>query len=87
MKYLPLNYEELEGIDFDPSGLRIQHYTLPDTFGDVGAEDFMARLISFSIGAEKWVGIGLDYFLGQMTEIFLSLIRQKKEKQKNEKRL
>lgn len=83
--YLSLNYEEFEDLNFNPSCLRIPHYSLPDTFGDVGAEDLMARLISFSIKEGRWVGVGLRYFSGQMTDIFLSLIYQKNARQRNEK--
>ena len=82
--YLPLNYEEFEDLNFNPSCLKIPHYSLPDTFGDAGAEDLMARLISFSIEEGRWVGVGLRYFFGQMTEIFISLINQKHTKQRNE---
>ena len=84
--YLPLCYEEeFEDLNFNPSCLEIPRYALPDTFGDAGAEDFMARLISFSIGAGELVGVGFRHFSGQMTEIFLSLIYQKNAKQRNEK--
>ncbi|MBQ2599802.1 hypothetical protein II582_00005 [bacterium] len=82
--YLPLCYEEIEGLNFNPSCLEIPHYALPDTFGDTGAEDFMARVISFSIKEGEWVGVGLDYFFGQMTETFISLIHQKHRKDRNE---
>jgi hypothetical protein len=81
---LPLCYEEFEDLNFNPSCLEFPLYALPDTFGDAGAEDLMARLICFSIKEGKWVGVGLRYFSGQMTDIFLSLIRQKDEKQRNE---
>ena len=82
--YLPLCYEEFEDLNFNPSCLEIPHYALPGTFGNVGAEDFMARLISFSINEGRWVGVSLRYFFGQMTEIFISLINQKHTKQRNE---
>ena len=84
MDYLPLCYEEFDDLNFNPSRLEIPRYALPDTFGDVGAEDLMSRLISFSIKEGRWVGVGLRYFSGQMTDIFLSLIFQKRTKNRNE---
>lgn len=82
--YLPLCYEEFDEFNFNPSCLRIPRYSLPDTLGDAGAEDLMARIISFSIEEGKWVGVGLRYFLGQMSEIFVSLINQKYWEKRNE---
>lgn len=82
--YLPLGYEEFDDLNFNPSCLKIPKFSITDTFGDVKAEDFMARLISFSIEEGKWVGVGMKYFMGQMTETFISLIIQKRLKKENE---
>lgn len=59
MKNLRVTYED---VDFQPSDLVFTRYKLEDTFSSTEAEEFMARLVEFSVNEKHWVAVNLEDF-------------------------
>lgn len=69
MEKLKVHYESK--VDFQPSDLLIKKYSLPDTYGNVAAEELMARLVEFSIEENHWVAVSVSDFSRSLQNFFV----------------
>lgn len=78
-----------KNVDFQPSDLLIKKYVLPDTYGNLAAEELMARIIEFSIEENQWVAVSASDLAGsvwqtfQMQYIAREIHRRNTEKKQN----
>ena len=69
MEKLKVHYESK--VDFQPSDLLIKKYNLPETYGNVVAEELMARIIEFSIEENHWVAVSALDFAKSVWKTFI----------------